>query len=74
VFLLVAATFSTIYLTQPVLPVLREEFGIDAARASFTVSAVIFGIALARFPPLHWRYAFVTALPSSSRWSRPLRP
>ena len=47
VFLLVAATFSTIYLTQPVLPVLREEFGIDAARASLTVSAVIFGIALA---------------------------
>lgn len=41
VFLLVAATFSTIYLTQPVLPVLREEFGIDAAMASLTVSAVI---------------------------------
>jgi predicted MFS family arabinose efflux permease len=46
VFLLVAATFSTIYLTQPVLPVLREEFGVDAAKASLTVSAVIFGIAL----------------------------
>ena len=41
-----AATFSTIYLTQPVLPVLREEFGVDAAKASLTVSAVIFGIAL----------------------------
>jgi len=50
VFLLVAATFSTIYLTQPVLPVLREEFGIDAAKASLTVSAVIFGIALATLP------------------------
>ena len=50
VFLLVAAAFSTIYLTQPVLPVLREEFGIDAARASLTVSAVIFGIALATLP------------------------
>lgn len=49
-FLLVAATFSTIYLTQPVLPVLREEFGIDAAKASLTVSAVIFGIALATLP------------------------
>src|SRR5512141_3010078 len=50
VFLMVAATFSTIYLTQPVLPVLREEFGIDAAKASLTVSAVIFGIALATLP------------------------
>ncbi len=50
VFLLVAATFSTIYLTQPVLPVLREEFGIDAAKSSLTVSAVIFGIALATLP------------------------
>lgn len=50
VFLLVAATFSTIYLTQPVLPVLREEFGIDAAKASLTVSAVVFGIALATLP------------------------
>lgn len=49
-FLLVAATFSTIYLTQPVLPALREEFGIDAAKASLTVSAVIFGIALATLP------------------------
>jgi len=37
VFLLVAATFSTIYLTQPVLPVLREEFGVDAAKASLTL-------------------------------------
>ena len=50
VFLLVAATFSTIYLTQPVLPVLREEFGVDAAKASLTVSAVVFGIALATLP------------------------
>ncbi len=50
VFLLVAATFSTIYLTQPVLPILRKEFGVDAAKASLTVSAVIFGIALATLP------------------------
>lgn len=49
-FLLVAATFATIYITQPVLPVIREEFGITAARASLTVSAVIFGIALATLP------------------------
>ncbi len=50
VFFLVAATFSTIYLTQPVLPVLGEEFGVGAAKASLTVSAVIFGIALATLP------------------------
>jgi len=50
VFLLVAATFATIYITQPVLPVIREEFGVTAARASLTVSAVIFGIALATLP------------------------
>ena len=41
-----AATFSTINLTQPVLPVLREEFEVDAAKAPLSVSAVIFGIAL----------------------------
>lgn len=50
VFLLVAATFTTIYITQPVLPVIREEFGVTAGRASLTVSAVIFGIALATLP------------------------
>jgi YNFM family putative membrane transporter len=50
VFFLVAATFSNIYLTQPILPVLREEFGIGAAQASLTVSAVVFGIALATLP------------------------
>jgi YNFM family putative membrane transporter len=50
VFFLVGATFSTIYLTQPILPVLREEFGVDASQASLTVSAVIFGISLATLP------------------------
>jgi YNFM family putative membrane transporter len=50
VFLLVAATFATIYITQPVLPVIREEFGVTAAQASLTVSAVVFGIALATLP------------------------
>lgn len=50
VFFLVAATFSTIYLTQPILPVLREEFGVGAAQASLTVSAVVFGIAIATLP------------------------
>lgn len=50
VFSLVAATFSTIYITQPVLPVLREEFGVSASAASLTISAVILGIALANLP------------------------
>ncbi len=46
VFLMVAAAFTTIYITQPVLPVIGEEFGVDEAGASRTVSIVIFGIAL----------------------------
>lgn len=50
VFSLVAAAFATVYITQPVLPVLRGEFGVSAATASLTVSAVILGIALANLP------------------------
>jgi YNFM family putative membrane transporter len=50
VFLLVASTFTIVYIPQPVLPVIRSEFGVSAAQASLTVSAVIFGIALATLP------------------------
>ncbi|MBN1103947.1 MAG: MFS transporter, partial [Deltaproteobacteria bacterium] len=50
VFFLVCAAFSTIYITQPVLPVLRAEFAADETRTSFTISAVILGIALANLP------------------------
>jgi YNFM family putative membrane transporter len=50
VFSLVSSTFLTIYITQPVLPVIRSEFGVSASYASLTVSAVIFGIALATLP------------------------
>jgi MFS transporter, YNFM family, putative membrane transport protein len=50
VFALVAAAFTTIYITQPVLPILQTEFGVDAAHASLTISAVIFGIALSNLP------------------------
>ena len=50
VFALVSASFTNIYITQPVLPVLQQEFGADMVRVSFTVSAVIFGIALANLP------------------------
>lgn len=50
VFALVAAAIATVYLTQPVLPVLQAEFGVSASQASLTVSAVILGIALANLP------------------------
>jgi YNFM family putative membrane transporter len=50
VFFLVSAGFSTIYLVQPVLPVLQSEFGVDETRASYAVSAVILGIALSNLP------------------------
>jgi YNFM family putative membrane transporter len=50
VFALVAAAISTIYLTQPVLPILEREFGVNPSQASYTVSAVILGIALANLP------------------------
>lgn len=50
VFSVVAAGFTTIYITQPVLPVIRDEFSIDAETASLTVSMVILGIAVANLP------------------------
>lgn len=59
VFLLVAAAFTNIYITQPVLPVLQTEFSTDATLASYSVAAVILGIALANLPfgALSDRYA-----------------
>ena len=50
IFALVTAAFTNIYITQPVLPVLSAEFGINESTASFTVSAVILGIALSNLP------------------------
>ena len=50
VFFLVSAGFTTIYLVQPVLPVLQSEFGVDERRASYAVSAVVLGIALSNLP------------------------
>jgi MFS transporter, YNFM family, putative membrane transport protein len=50
IFSVVAAGFTTIYITQPVLPVIRDEFGVDVKTASLTVSMVILGIALANLP------------------------
>lgn len=50
VFALVSASFTNVYITQPVLPVLRQEFAAGMVQVSFTVSAVILGIALANLP------------------------
>ena len=50
IFLLVSAAFTNIYITQPILPVLQTEFSADMVTTSFTVSAVILGIALANLP------------------------
>ena len=50
VFFLAATAFSTVYITQPVLPILTREFHADPARVSFTVSAVILGIAISILP------------------------
>lgn len=50
VFALVGAVFTTVYIPQPVLPVLRQTFGVGAGTASLTVSAVVLGIALANLP------------------------
>ena len=44
VFALVTASFTNIYITQPVLPVLQKEFSIDTVLVSVTISAVILGI------------------------------
>ena len=50
VFALVSACFTNIYITQPVLPVLQQEFAASSVTVSFTISAVILGIALANLP------------------------
>jgi YNFM family putative membrane transporter len=50
VFALVAGTFMTVYIPQPVLPILRTEFAVTPGIASLTVSAAVFGIALANLP------------------------
>jgi len=50
VFALVSASFTNIYITQPVLPVLQNEFSADMVLVSFSVSAVILGIAISNLP------------------------
>ena len=43
---LVTASFTNIYITQPILPVLQAEFGVTPVAVSLTVSAVILGIVI----------------------------
>ena len=50
VFALVSASFANIYITQPILPALEKEFSTDLVLVSFTVSAVILGIAISNLP------------------------
>ena len=50
VFALVSASFTNVYITQPVLPVLQREFATDLVVVSLSVSAVILGIALSNLP------------------------
>lgn len=50
VFALVSASFTNIYITQPLLPVLQREFSADMVLVSFSVSAVILGIAISNLP------------------------
>ncbi len=50
VFALASAVFTTVYIPQPVLPMLRQQFGVGEGAASWTVSAVVLGMALANLP------------------------
>lgn len=44
------ATFAMVYSTQPLLPLLADDFGVSAASASLTVSATAAGLALMLIP------------------------
>lgn len=50
VFALVCAAFVNIYITQPILSVLEDEFHASILQVSFSVSAVLLGIALGNLP------------------------
>ena len=50
VFALVCAAFANIYVTQPILSVLENEFHASFLQVSFSVSAVLLGIAFANLP------------------------
>lgn len=46
VFALIAASFTSMYVTQPILPILEKQFNATTVQVSMTVSAVILGIVL----------------------------
>ena len=48
--MLVTCAFATIYITQPVLPILEAQFAIGPSAASLSVSAVIVGMAVTTLP------------------------
>ncbi|HEX6794398.1 MAG TPA: MFS transporter [Casimicrobiaceae bacterium] len=50
IFALVTCAVATIYITQPVLPILQAQFAISASAASLSVSAVIVGMAATMLP------------------------
>jgi MFS transporter, YNFM family, putative membrane transport protein len=50
VFALVASAFSTVYITQPVLPILQKQFSVNISWAALSVSAVTLGMALSNLP------------------------
>ncbi len=50
VFALVSASFTNVYITQPVLPILQSEFAADMVLVSFSVSILILGIAISNLP------------------------
>jgi len=50
VFALVAASFTNIYITQPLLPVLQTEFATSIVIISTSISAVILGVTIANLP------------------------
>ena len=50
VFALVSASFTNVYITQPVLPILQDEFSVGLVMVSFSISGVILGIALSNLP------------------------
>ncbi len=50
VFVLVCAAFLNIYITQPILSVLESEFHASLLQVSFSVSAVLLGVAIANLP------------------------
>src|SRR5581483_9421790 len=44
------ATFALLYTVQPLLPLFSKDFGVDAATASWVVSAATIGVAVSLIP------------------------